>query len=128
MAKGVYVRVKSSIPSVEKMMRDLGVGSNGDVQSKLTDIILRNVKDFMPKRSGALIAATRKVTPTLIKTDKPYAAYMFFGKRKDGTPLRYDTSKNVMAGSFWNRRLYAERGARIAREIQGYARRKAVRY
>jgi hypothetical protein len=83
---------------------------------------MRNIVDFMPRESGLLISKMSKPYSTKVKVAGPYARFLFFGLKKDGTPVNYDND-NPQGTSHWDRRMAAARGASIASQVKAYARR-----
>lgn len=121
MANKPFMTVETVIPNSYQIMRKLGVERDGAVQERLTDLIVDNLKDFMPRESGELIGKMRKVGSDRIRVDGPYARFLFFGLRASGLPVRYD-NLNPQGGAHWDRRMVAERGEQIVAELQRYVR------
>jgi len=121
MANKPFMTVETAIPNSYQIMRKLGVERDGAVQERLTDLIVDNLKDFMPRESGELIGKMRKVGSDRIRVDGPYARFLFFGVRASGLPVRYD-NLNPQGGAHWDRRMVAERGEQIVAELQRYVR------
>lgn len=104
-------------------MKKLGVEGDGDVQSKLNDLIFDNLKDFMPQEGGGLVGKMRKTSNTRIRVDGPYARFLFFGVTAKGAPVRY-SNFNPKGEAHWDRRMVAERGAKIVSDLKRYVRRR----
>lgn len=121
MANKPFMTVETTIPNSYQLMKNLGVERDGAVQDRLTDLIIDNLKDFMPRESGELIGKMRKVGSDRIRVDGPYARFLFFGVRASGLPVRYD-NLNPQGGAHWDRRMVAERGSQIVAELQRYVR------
>lgn len=121
MANKPFMTVETAIPNSYQIMKNLGVERDGAVQERLTDLIVDNLKDFMPRESGELIGKMRKVGSDRIRVDGPYARFLFFGVRASGLPVRYD-NLNPHGGAHWDRRMVAERGEQIVAELQRYVR------
>jgi hypothetical protein len=111
------------MPSLFKAMKRLGVDRDGDVQSHLTDLVLDNLKDFMPRESGTLESRMHKDDGTSIRVEGPYARAQFFGVTRKGKPFRYD-NLNPKGGSHWDRRMVAERGRKIVAQMNRYVRKR----
>ena len=145
MGRKFAMRVKVSFPTMPQAIAKLGVSKNGDVQEMLNDEIFRNLPDFMPKKSGNLIASMSKPSPTRIRVSSPYARFQFFGvkmsapgqgpfpvgdgefrfrkgakPRKTDEPLDYSHSGNRLAGPHWDRRMVAARGKAIVAKLNKY--------
>ena len=121
MANKPFMTVETAIPNSYQIMRRLGVERDGAVQERLTDLIVDNIKDFMPRESGELIGKMRKVGSDRIRVDGPYARFLFFGVRASGLPVRYD-NLNPQGGAHWDRRMVAESGEQIVADLQRYVR------
>jgi hypothetical protein len=123
MANKPFMTVQTTIPDSYQLMRKLGVHKDGAVQIKLNELIAENLKDFMPHETGTLVSKMSMPRPTRIRVDGPYARFLFFGVTAKGMPVRYD-NLNPKGGAHWDRRMVAERGAKIVAELQRYARRR----
>ena len=148
MGKKKSIRMKVSFPTTPLAVAQLGVDENGDVQNALTDEVMRNLPDFMPRKSGSLIASVKKVGPTVIRVDSPYARMQFSGMKmtasngggpfpigdgeyrfrkgakpkRTNEPMDYSHSGNRQAGPHWDRRMVAARGKAIVAKINRYVR------
>lgn len=130
MSTKIHVKMKP----VSTIVNRLGLGKDGDVQRFVTNTINRRITRYMPYRSSALSTKLKHVkSPTEIEVLGPYARYQYFGKVMVGQPpkmltnqpLNYDKTKNPLVSPFWDRRLMAAEGKRIAAEVQRYVDRKA---
>lgn len=137
---------------VNAILARLGVDKNGDVQKFVTMIVNKRITRYMPCRTGVLSTKLKYIkSPTEIEVLGPYARYQYNGKvmvnaatgkgpafipgvgyrYKKGTILRatdrnlqYDTTKNVLAGPFWDRRMMAAESGQIVAEVRAFIRRK----
>jgi len=121
MANKRFMTVETAIPNSFQIMKGLGVEKDGDVQHKLTDLIMENIRDFMPQESGRLVGSMRKMASDRIRVDTPYSRFLFFGVTASGSPVRY-RNLNPNGGAHWDRRMVAERGAKIVADLQRYVR------
>ena len=121
MANRRFMTVQTAVPGSHQAMKLLGVERNGWVQSHLTDLILENLPDFMPREGGGLIAKMRKLSTDRIRVEGPYARFLFFGVTAKGEPVRYDND-NPKGGAHWDRRMVAERSKRIVTQMNRYVR------
>ena len=119
-----FVTVKTSFSELQFVAQKLGVDRDGPVQNYLTDLFMQNLRDFMPRESGLLVSRMSKPYSTKVRVDGPYARFLFFGLKKDGTPVQYDNN-NPQGTSHWDRRMAAARGASIAGQVKAYARKVA---
>ena len=122
-------RIKVEMKPVSTILTRLGVDRNGDVQMQLTRIINKRITRYMPFRSGALATKLKYIkSPTEIVVNAPYARYQYYGKVMEGPApkavtdrdLKYDKTKNPLAGPFWDRRMIANEGAQIADGARRY--------
>ena len=145
-------RIKVEMKPVSTILARLGVDRNGDVQMQLTRIVNKRITRYMPNRTGALSTKLKYIkSPTEIEVLAPYAQYQYYGKvmvnaktgkgpalipgigyrYRKGTVLKatdrnlsYDTTKNKLAGPFWDRRMMAAEKSAIVSDIQAYIRGK----
>ena len=109
----VYVK----FPTFPQAALKLGVDKKGRVQNYVTDEVMRNLPDFMPKKGGTLIGSMSKPFPDMIRVSTVYARFLFFGKTRTGKPVNYSREKNPNAGAHWDRRMVAERGKAITAKV-----------
>ena len=115
-----FVTVNVRIMDMGTLVKTLGVDRDGPIQPHYTDLIMRNLRDFMPQESGQLVAKMSRESSTRIRVDGPYARFLFFGLTAKGTPVQYDNA-NPFGTSHWDRRMAASRGRAIANEMSIYA-------
>lgn len=116
--KGAKFRVSVRFPTMPQAALKLGVNAKGRVQNLVTDEVMKNLPDFMPKQSGELIASMEKTQPNRIRVTTPYARFLFFGKTRSGKNVQYSRDENPGAGPHWDRRMVAERGRAITEKVQ----------
>lgn len=121
-----FCTVNVQFNDLQFVAQKLGVNRDGPVQNHLTDLVMQALPDFMPRESGLLISKMSKPYSSKIRISGPYARFLFFGLKKDGTPVNYDND-NPQGTSHWDRRMAAARGASIASQVKSYARRYAKR-
>lgn len=123
------IRVRVKMKPVNTILTRMGVKPDGDVQMFVTNIVNRRITRYMPFRSGALSTKLKHIkSATEIEVLGPYARYQYYGKVMEGPApkavtdrdLKYDKTKNPLAGPFWDRRLIANEGAQIAGEVRRY--------
>ena len=123
------IRVRVKMKPVNTILTRMGVKPDGDVQMFVTNTVNRRITRYMPFRSGALSTKLKHIkSATEIEVLGPYARYQYYGKAMDGPApkvvtdrdLKYDKTKNPLAGPFWDRRLIANEGAQIAGEVRRY--------
>ena len=111
MAKRFQILVE--FPASQKVIKKLGTDKSGEVQKYVTEQVMANLPDFMPRESGQLIAGMTKKDDWHVHIAGPYARFLFFGKTAAGQPVDYSKQQNPNAGPNWDRRMVAERGAAI---------------
>lgn len=123
------IRVRVKIKPVNTILTRMGVKPDGDVQMFVTNTVNRRITRYMPFRSGALATKLKHIkSATEIEVLGPYARYQYYGKAMEGPApkvvtdrdLKYDKTKNPLAGPFWDRRLIANEGAQIAADVRRY--------
>ena len=123
------IRVRVKMKPVNTILTRMGVKPDGDVQMFVTNTVNRRITRYMPFRSGALATKLKHIkSATEIEVLGPYARYQYYGKAMEGPApkvvtdrdLKYDKTKNPLAGPFWDRRLIANEGAQIAGEVRRY--------
>lgn len=123
------IRVRVKMKPVNTILTRMGVKPDGDVQMFVTNTVNRRITRYMPFRSGALSTKLKHIkSATEIEVLGPYARYQYYGKVMEGPApkavtdrdLKYDKTKNPLAGPFWDRRLIANEGAQIAGEVRRY--------
>lgn len=147
------MKVKIELPSANELIRRKGLDKHGDVQRFHTANVLRRIQKYMPYRSGAtikLMTIQTDVNKPEIVIDAPYARFLYYGKlmvdpktgatgflTKNGwrsrkgvpkvlsnRPITYTTTKNPLAGPFWDRALVAHEGDALVQDLQSYIDRK----
>lgn len=123
------IRVRVKMKPVNTILTRMGVKPDGDVQMFVTNTVNRRITRYMPFRSGALSTKLKHIkSATEIEVLGPYARYQYYGKVMEGPApkvvtdrdLKYDKTKNPLAGPFWDRRLIANEGAQIAADVRRY--------
>ena len=123
------IRVRVKMKPVNTILTRIGVKPDGDVQMFVTNTVNRRITRYMPFRSGALSTKLKHIkSATEIEVLGPYARYQYYGKVMEGPApkavtdrdLKYDKTKNPLAGPFWDRRLIANEGDQIAGEVRRY--------
>ena len=123
------IRVRVKMKPVNTILTRMGVKPDGDVQMFVTNTVNRGIIRYMPVRSGALSTKLKHIkSATEIEVLGPYARYQYYGKVMEGPApkavtdrdMKYDKTKNPLAGPFWDRRMIANEGAQIADEARRY--------
>ncbi len=119
-----FCTVGVAFNELQFVAKKLGVDRDGPVQKHLTELVMQALPDFMPRESGLLVSKMSKPYSSKIRVAGPYARFLFFGLKKDGTPVDY-SNLNPQGTSHWDRRMAAARGASIASQVKSYARQVA---
>lgn len=148
----MIVDVRVSMKPAQRMILELGVDKNGDVQAQWTNDVMRRMVRYMPFRTGT--TATKLMfmrSSTEIEVAAPYARYLYCGKvmvnaktgkgpmyipnvgyrYREGTILKatdrdltYTKTKNPLAGPFWDRTLMTAEGDQMIADLQTYVDRR----
>lgn len=131
--------------SVQQILQDKGLDSDGDVQAFHTANVLRRIVKYMPMRSSMLVKITgiqTDIKKPFIVTETPYARFVYHGKlmvsditgsswaREGETKhvvnrlLTYSKDKNPKAGPYWDRALSEAEGKAMVADLQRYIDRK----
>lgn len=125
--------IEADMTPVRDVLYNMGLNPGGDAQQQLTHEVSRRMTRYMPYRSGALSTKLKTVSgPSEITVEGPYARYQYYGMAMAGhaprhvtdRPLNYDTTKNPLAGPYWDRRLMAEEGEQIGKDLAEYITRR----
>lgn len=149
------MKVKIILPKANQLIRAKGLSKDGRVQMFHTQNVLRRIKRYMPFVSGATYKITilqTNIREPYIVTDVPYGQYLYRGKvmvnaktgkgpanipgvgfrYRKGTmlkatdrDLRYTTTKNPMAGPYWDRTLVACEGLALVTDLQKFINRRS---
>lgn len=114
--------------SVEQVLKDKGLSTDGSVQRFHTANVLRRILKYMPMRSGMTIKVTiaqTDIRKPYIITNTPYAQYLRKGKSNSGRALNYTKTKNPLAGPYWDRAVEQQEGAALKADLQRYIDRKS---
>lgn len=142
--------VRIHIPSVDAVVKELGIDKNGRAQIFHTQNVYRHMLPYMPMETGMFSTKLTAVTSTTtITSHGPYAQFLYYGNRmvnaKTGKgpryipgvgyrwprgatlvptsdPLNYTTTFHPLAGPFWDKRMMAADSDMIAQELKDYIR------
>ena len=142
--------IRIQIPSVDEVVKELGIDPNGRAQLFHTQNIYRHMLPYMPMETGMFSTKLTAVTSnTTITAHGPYAQYLYYGNRmvnsKTGNgpryipgvgyrwprgatlvptsdPLNYTTTFHPLAGPYWDKRMLAAESDAIAQELKDYIR------
>lgn len=149
------MKIRVTMPRVNKLIQDLGLDRDGDVQMQLTKIICDRMTRYMPASPGTQVLAMMLKyvkSPTEIEVKGPYAHYQYEGevwgpnipiiengivvgwwsppnkpKHPTGRKIEYDTTFNHDAGPHWDERLMDAEQEAIAGDIHDYIQGRAKR-
>lgn len=110
------------INSLEEIKKRLKIDDNGPAKAQLISTCAKRMDKYVPFRSGTLAQYT--LTNDSIMYTQEYAAYQYYGKRKDNThvinPANRDRSKHPLATSYWAEKMKTAEIDDIVKEIQDY--------
>lgn len=135
--------------SVTDLLRARNLEKGGKVQQAIDNSVIAWNMQYVPWKTGTLAKSPyRAHTPGKVVYEGPYARYLYYGevmgpnipvfdddsgeptrffsppgmpKHLTGRKLKYDTSTNPLAGSFWNERMKADHMNDILTEAKRYA-------
>lgn len=98
------------------IIKDLGLGANGRVQTYFTKRCADYMDKFVPYDEGNL--ADYRIEGNRVIYQQPYATYQYYGINKSGKPLNYSKAKHELATSYWDRAMVSANMNDIVGEIQ----------
>lgn len=117
------MKVKLEMRPAQRIVKRLGLSEDGAVQQWWTHEVHRRMLRYMPYRTGTTSGKlTYQSSKTELETAAPYARKLYNGVSASGRPIHYTRSHNPEAGPFWDRRLMAAEGKRMAKDLQRYIR------
>jgi hypothetical protein len=96
----------------------LGINKGGAVHKFFTSTCAKHCDRYIPYRDGTLSETTLVGTET-ITYQQPYASYVYYGIRADGTHeiKKYTLDRNPEAGPIWDERMWTANKEIIAKEV-----------
>lgn len=104
------------MPPTSAIIKDLGLNTNGEVESYFTKRCADYMDKYVPFDKGNL--ADYRIDGHLIIYNQLYAQYQYYGLSKYGIPLHYSTDKHPNASSYWDRKMVTNHLDDIVDEIQ----------
>ncbi len=126
----------------DQLLRERGLQANGPVQKFIDSEVIRLMGPYMPMRNGFLeksATISTVIGSGLVQQHTPYARFQYYGKvmidpetrsswaRKGvkkiltDRDLVHDKSKHPQAGSFWFKRMKADRKEDILKGVRKIA-------
>lgn len=109
--------------NAQQILDNRGLGQDKKAQKLLTNEIFKQNQPYAPWDNGNL-AQTVNLADDSITYTSPYARYQYYGQAMAGKAPKQATGKALnyngapMRGSFWDKRMWADRGNEI---LQGVA-------
>ena len=110
-----------------RIMRERGLGGDNRAQVFLASEVKRLSDKYVPMQQGLLknqsVIASDGSTLTYTQ---PYAHYQYYGEAMAGRAPKQYTGKALdyhgapMRGSFWDKRMMADRGEEITENVKNY--------
>lgn len=122
--------VKMNPTSVIKA--NLGINPGGKVQKFFTNTCALHMDKYVPMDEGILAntvvsggSVTGNVKTNSIHYEQPYARYVYYGQRQDGTHVikNYSKDKHPLAGSYWDRKMVSAEFEDVIEEVQNFLKR-----
>ena len=148
----MIVDVRVHLKPTQRIIADLGLNKDGDTQRYWTSEVMRRMVRYMPYRTGTTATKLTFIrSSTEIEVAAPHARMLYKGKvmvnaktgkgpalipgvgyrYRKGTVLKatdrdlnFDTSKNPLAGPYWDQRMVAAEGDQLIADLQAYVDRK----
>ena len=105
------MKIKFDIKEVEEMLAEFNLEPGGKVQQAIDGAVADFCIPYCPYRTGKLAHSPYSSTlfgSGVIEYGVPYASYMYYGVI-NGKEVHYNTAINPLAGSYWDRRMKADR-------------------
>ena len=116
MAVHVYLR------PIDDIKKRLKINNNGEAQAFLTSTCAKKMDKYVPYHKGIL--SDYIIDGSNIIYHQNYAAYQYYGKRKDGShPINEanrDRSKHPLATSRWAEKMKTAEIDDIVKEVQDF--------
>lgn len=110
------------------IIANLGLNPNGKVHKWFTDTCALHMDKYVPYRHGELAKTVvingevnhKNVTEDTIVYKQPYASYVYYGMRRDGTHVirKYTKDVHLDAGPYWDERMWTAEKYKVIREVQ----------
>lgn len=114
---GVY------IDSFSEIERRLNIQGDGPAQAFLASTCAKKMDKYVPFRNG-MLADYIIVEDRFIIYHQDYAAYQYYGQRKDEThvidPANRDRSKHPLASSYWDEKMKSAEIDDVVKEVQKF--------
>ena len=108
------------INDLEDIKKKLKINKNGPAQKFLVSTCAKKMDKYVPFHTGTL--AKYILTDDSIIYPQKYAAYQYYGVRKDNThpinPANRDRSKHPLATSYWAEKMKTAEIDDIVKEMQ----------
>lgn len=118
-----------------KILRERGLGESRDAAVFAAGRVMEYCTDYVPKASKTLINDAYIAADGLdveVVYNQAYAQYQYYGevmagpapKHLTGVPLTYNEAP--MRGAFWEKRMMADRGGDVTRDVARYVKGRAI--
>lgn len=122
------VQIKMKPNSV--IIANLGLEPKGPIHQWFTDTCALHMDKYVPYRHGDLAKTVvvngevnrDNVTEDTIVYKQPYASYVYYGMREDGTHViqHYTDDVHKEAGPYWDKRMWSAEKYQVIKEVQNY--------
>lgn len=104
--------VKIEFPSLNSVIKDLGLNRTGDVQQYATHRARIRMGRHVPRRTGVLEETAYEDYDGVVYP-QIYARPMYFG-------LEFNFNEAPQRGAFWDKKMIADQGNQFENDIQTY--------
>ena len=106
------------INSLNKIKKRLKIDNNGPAQAFLVETCYKHMDKYVPMDEGNLRTIV-DLTNHSITYESPYAAYQYYGMRKDKThKVKHYTTPG--SGPKWDRRMLSAEKKDVIKEVQSF--------
>lgn len=119
-----------------KILRERGLGESNRAALYAADRVMKYCDPYVPMASGTLkntaYVEAGMIGGAEVVYNQPYAHYQYYGevmagsapKQYTGVPLTYNGAP--MRGAFWEKRMMADRGGDVTRDVARYVKGRAI--
>lgn len=121
--------MKVELKPTSVIVANLGLAPNGPVQKWFTNTCALHIDKYVPFDTGALAETSvlsngeinkENVYDNAIVYNQEYAKYVYYGISRSGKPMNYQTDKHILAGPYWDKRMWSAEKEQVVREVQNY--------
>lgn len=112
------LNIKVKMNDANKIIREHGLGSDGNVTNFLRNEVDRFCDPYIPMQTGTLKNTKTYPNCHTIQYTSPYARYQYYGKSHAGQPLHYSGAPK--RGDHWDKRMMNDHKQEIVKNVQKF--------